>query len=49
MSLKVWSYDFPIKVVFLNHDNIDRASIFECEEAKASRAAGCAVSHDSAL
>jgi hypothetical protein len=43
------THDLAIQVVLLDHDNVDRFGVLEGEEAKATRAAGGAISHDSAF
>ena len=47
MSLKIGSYDFSVKVMFLHHDNVNSSRIFEGQEAEASRSTRCTISHHS--
>jgi hypothetical protein len=39
------TYDLAIKVVLLDHDDVDSFWIFESQETETSRAACCAVAH----
>ena len=43
------THDFSIKIVLLNHHNINCSRILEGEKAETSGATGCSVTHDGAL
>lgn len=43
------SYNLSIKVVLLNHDDVDGPRVLECEEAEASGSTGCSIAHDGAF
>lgn len=47
--LRMITYNLSIKVVLLDHHDVDSPWVLECEEAEASRSAGCSIAHDSAL
>jgi hypothetical protein len=43
------SYNFSIKIMLLHHHDVYSAWVRKCQEAEASRATGCSVSHNCAL
>lgn len=44
-----YAYNLSVKIVFLDHDDVDSLGIFEGQKTKPSRAPGRAISHDSAF
>lgn len=45
--MKSLSYNLAVKVVLLDHDNVDSLWILESQETETSRATGRSVTHDS--
>ncbi len=43
------AYNLSIKVVLLDHDDVDGPGILESKESETSGSAGSAIAHDSAL
>jgi hypothetical protein len=50
MQQSKWrTYDFPIQIVLLHHNNVDTLGVLEGQKPEAARTTSRAVSHDSAL